>query len=236
MDKQGFINYLGKKIFYRLAYPKNYAKCKAILFIHGSEFSKSFQTIADRLKSEFICLVFAHLGSGKSEGKFENYSLQSRLEQSVFMFNFLKKRFNLNSGDLAVCGVSMGGHVAARLSEKEKFNYLILRAPASYRKDYENIKMIDGWLPWNMKEKKWPWKSSYSLEAISRFKGNLLLVKCGDDQIIPDEMVQKFFGQAKSAKSRELVTLEGAPHYLSQSPTHTFEFVKIIQKFIQSKS
>lgn len=215
MDKESYLNFRGKKIWYRLAYPNVNKKIPAILFIHGASFSTSFSFLIDELKKNFVCLFFAHLGCDKSDGNFEDYSLFSRLEQSIFVFNHLRSL--KIASDINVVGVSMGGHVAARLSEKENIKNLILRAPASYSKEYEKHKMNPnpGWLQWDKENKNWPWKPSYAFDAVSKFKGNLLIVKCEKDEIIPDKIIDEYYKQAMHVKSKRLEVLKGAKHYMS---------------------
>lgn len=235
MDKDSYLNFSGKKIWYRLAYPIEAKKYPSILFIHGSHFSTSFSFLIDQLKKDFVCLSFSHLGCGKSEGNFEEYSLYSRLKQSLFVLSYLKS-LNIASS-INVVGVSMGGHVAARLSEKENVEKLILRAPASYSKEYENHKMNPnpGWLPWDRKKKDWPWKPSYAFDAIEKFKGNLLIVKCEKDEIIPDKIIEEYYKKAVNARSKKLELLRGAKHYMSNQPELLFTFTSLIENFFKSR-
>ena len=230
MDKVSYLNFKDKKIWYRLAYPAKNKKYKAILFVHGSEFSSSFKYLIDNLKKYFICLSFAHLGCDKSEGYFEDYSLQSRLEQSLFVISYLKS-LNITT-DINIVGVSMGAHVAARLTKKEQIKNLILRAPASYSKDYENTNMNPGWLPWDMKEKDWPWKPSFAFDAIEKFTGNFLIVKCEKDEIIPDKILDEYYKKAIKTKTKSIKILKGAKHYMANQPELLSDFADLIRNFI----
>jgi esterase/lipase len=234
MDKESFLTFKGKRIWYRLASPKINKKYPALLFIHGSHFSTSFGLLINHLKRYFICFCFAHLGCYKSEGNFEDYSLESRLQQSQFALSYLKKMNGIRS--ITILGISMGGHVAARLTEDASIKNLILRAPASYRKDYETVRMKPGWLPWNKKNKDWPWKPSYALDAIHAFKGNLLVVECENDEIIPDKMVYEYYKEATNVKSKKFEILKHAPHVMSQDVKSRLRFQKLIENFVKKRA
>lgn len=233
MDRSFFLKFYGKKIHARLAYPDADKKYSAILFIHGAKANlDSFDLLINVLKNKYVCLAFDHLGCGKSEGLFEDYSLESRLNQALFALNYLKKIKNVDSKKIIVIGASMGAHVASRLSEKETISTLILRVPACYKKDYERKKMIRGWLPWDRKRKYWPWRPSLALEAISKFRGRLLVVKSEKDDIIPDKIINSYLKMATKVKEKKLVIMHNAPHKIPDSPLHMRRFLKIIQSFL----
>ena len=229
MDKVSFLDFKGKKIWYRLTAPSGNKKHHAILFIHGSHYSSSLSLLIDKLKKDFVCLTFAHLGCDKSGGKFEDYSLDSRLKQSLFVLDYLT---NLHIAlDITVVGASMGGHVAARLSQKVNIKNLILRAPASYRKDYEKQKMYPGWLPWDKNNKNWPFFPSFAFDAISQFKGNLLIVRCENDEIIPEKIIDEYYNKAVKAKTKKVELLKGAKHVMSDQPELLPTYTKMIADF-----
>lgn len=237
MDKTLYLSFQNKKIYARLAYPDDSKKYPGILFIHGAKNElalKNYSDIVEGLSKDFVFLAFNHLGNGKSEGNFEDYSLQSRVEQAMFMLSYLKKLPNVDKNKIAVIGSSMGGHVVSRLSGIEMFPYLILRAPASYRKDLEYKLMKQGWLSWDRERKYWPWKPSYAFEAIQKYKGNLLIIEHENDEIIPREIVDEYYKSAKNVRKKQLIILKGAPHKTSDLPGFSKEFTDAVIRFIRS--
>lgn len=233
MDQYACLPFGGQKIFTRLACPDLQKKYPTILFIHGSGSSLvSFTDLINRLKKEFVCLAFDHLGCGQSAGNFADYSLKSRYDQAKYLLTYWRKLKNVDQDQIAVLGSSMGGHVAARLAGTEPVKWLILRAPSAYRQDYEEVKMTPGWLPWDRETQTWPWQPSKALEAISTFNGSLLIVKSEKDEVIPDEVLKKYFQVATKTKVRKLVTIKDAPHKVSDKPLYNQEFFQTVYEFL----
>ncbi|MBI2029847.1 hypothetical protein HYT02_05505 [Candidatus Gottesmanbacteria bacterium] len=234
MDKYFYLSFRNKKIFVRLSQPNLRKKYPAILFIHGASSNlHSFDLLIDQLKNRFICLTFDHLGCGQSAERFSDLTLKSRFEQAQFMLSYLLKIKNIFIDKIIIVSTSMGAHIASRLTESGKIGYRILRAPASYQKDYENVKMTSGWLPWDKSNKQWPWKPSFALEAISKYNGNLLIVESEKDEIIPGEVINEYLKQAKKVKNKKLEVIKEAPHRISDKPQFNRKFLKIVVDFIQ---
>ncbi|OGK13068.1 hypothetical protein A3C98_03080 [Candidatus Roizmanbacteria bacterium RIFCSPHIGHO2_02_FULL_37_15] len=233
MDKYDYLNFHGQKIFYRLSFPYDNKKHPVIFFIHGARAkADSLNVIINELKDNFICLAFDHLGCGKSDGKFEDYTLRSRLDQAFFVLQYLKKVKNVDLKMITVVGASMGAHIASRLTEKNSFSTLILRAPACYRKDYENKKMVKDWIPWDREGKYWPWRPSLALDAIEKYNGRLLIVKSEKDEVIPDEIINNYLRIATKVKEKKLVVMQNAPHRISDKPIYQKKFASLIKRFI----
>src|SRR3990170_4767335 len=93
MNKSFFLSFRNKKIYCRLAYPDNKQKHPGILFIHGATNEGALANYSELIagfKKKFVFLIFNHLGCGKSQGSYEDYTVQSRLAQAIFMFDYLK--------------------------------------------------------------------------------------------------------------------------------------------------
>ncbi len=237
MTRYFYLPFHDKKIFIRLSQPNLRKKYPGILFIHGARSNlHSFDLLIDQLKNRFICLAFDHLGCGQSEGRFSDYTLNSRFEQAHFMLSYLRKIKNIFKDKIIIVGASMGAHIASRLTESGKIEYLVLRAPASYQKDYENIKMTPSWLPWDKSNKQWPWKPSHALEAISKFSGNLLIVKSENDEIIPEVIIDEYLKQAKKVKNKKLEIIKKAPHRISDKPSYNQKFSEIMREFLKLRN
>lgn len=236
MDKTDHVNFNGKKIYFRLAFPHSSNIYPGIIFLHGASNDQSladYSEIVQGLAKDFIFLIFNFLGCGKSEGEFKDYSLRDRLKQAKFMLDELLQLSNLDKQNITVIGSSMGAHVACRLTEFHPINNLILRAPACYSKDYEEVKMANEyWSPWEKERREWPWKPSFALDSLSKFENNLLIIQHEKDEIIPPRLIGEFYNAAGQAKKREIKVLRGAPHQTSDIPTLNEEFVKMVKDFI----
>src|SRR3990170_233594 len=116
------------------------------------------------------------------ENRVEDIPIRAKIKKIKSSWNKSKVKNN-DLKMITVVGASMGAHIASRLTEKNSFSTLILRAPACYRKDYENKKMVKDWIPWDRERKYWPWQPSFALDAIVKFTGRLLVVKGEEDEV-----------------------------------------------------
>ena len=70
-----------------------------------------------------------------------------------------------------------------------------------------------------------------SIQAISQFQGDLLIVTSEKDQIIPESIPEAYLSSAAQAKSKERITLIGAPHGLSGS-IYEAQFIEILKNWL----
>jgi esterase/lipase len=233
MEENFYLDFNNQKIFLRLTWPKNQGVFPALIFIHGSTSNHhSFDFLVENLKEKFVCLSFDHLGCGKSSGQFEEFTLEDRLEQAKFVLKFLLEKEFVGKENISFIGSSMGAHIACRLTEFFSPKNLILRAPACYRKDYERVKMIPKWLPWDKENKFWPQKPSLALESLRKFNGRLLIIESEKDEVIPKSLINDFFNTAVNVSQKKVEVIKNASHKISDKKQFLDEFLKLVREFL----
>ncbi|MDB5083920.1 MAG: alpha/beta hydrolase [Bacilli bacterium] len=80
---------------------------------------------------------FDFLGSGESDGKFEDMTLSKEIDEAHAILNFVQNDSRIDSNHITLIGFSMGGLVASAVAgeRKEEISKLILLAPAGNMSD-----------------------------------------------------------------------------------------------------
>lgn len=221
-----------------LFYPK-FIKNKnpGILFIHGWESSQQGYLHRARAIADLgaVGLTFSLRGHGQSDGKLEDFSRADHLQDVLTAYDFLVSQKGIDENKIGVVGTSYGGYLAAILSSKRKSRWLVLRAPALYQDEHFNAPtaMIEKGGRTYRQNKISPRKNK-ALQAISRFKGKLLIIKSENDEIIPEEMIQNYIQAVNLKHGWTLATIPGADHALTRVK-YKKEFIKILKNYFKNE-
>lgn len=238
------INFLvdGQKIKGTLIFPKEVrSNNPAVLFIHGwtsdeTGYIPRAQAVA---KHGAICLTFNLRGHGESEGSLENFSRKDHLKDVVAAYDFLAAQKNVDKDKIGVCGASYGGYLASMLSSKRKVKWLVLRAPALYKDDDFNIstaKLIRSEGIKVYRQRKIKPEDNLVLNAISKFKGDLLLVESEKDEDIPKQTIENYIQAVNPRANFDHKIIKGADHALTKKKWK-LRFIEILLEwfvFLQS--
>ncbi len=152
-----------------------------------------------------------HRGSGKSEGDLENSNLETRKEDLVSAFNYLKKNFNPSKTGLF--GSSMGGASCIYANEIINPNALVLTASPlsghSMGKAFSlNIKSLikESGLSENFFKK----NMDFDITEKTFNLKNVLVIHGDKDEIVPFENGEKLFSNSMSPK--KFLRIENANH------------------------
>lgn len=122
----------------------------AVLFLHGFqaqrvEAHRIFVKMARLLEEEGIASFrFDFRGCGESDGKMEEVTIKSQLEDALAAFSFLTSQHHIDHKKIAVLGMSLGGGIAALLASKEeRISSLTLWSPVADLMECLTIKMGD---------------------------------------------------------------------------------------------
>lgn len=113
-------------------------KLPAVILFHGFTGTKLephrlFLKISRALENiGFASFRFDFLGSGESDGNFEEMTVSGEIEEAHAILDFVKKDARIDSKKISVIGLSMGGLVASVLAgdRKNDIEKLVLMAPA----------------------------------------------------------------------------------------------------------
>jgi len=128
----------GKRMAGVLHLPAGRGRAPAVLMLHGftgnkSETHRLFVHAARRLAAAgFVALRFDFLGSGDSEGEFEQMTIRGEVEDALHALAFLREQRRVDHTRLGMLGFSLGGCVAAlSLPRAGDLRALVLWAPVS---------------------------------------------------------------------------------------------------------
>lgn len=196
-----------------LVYPLPKNGYFGVLCIHGSSKSSDnrFLVFQEFLaQNGYASLQFFCRGVGGSAGKYEEASLNNRLQDGLAALKFFRESGLVDPNNIAVLGVSMGGHVAVRLMEKEKkIKTLLLYCPAAYALAAENVPLNEAFT--KVITVKESWVNSPVWDILGKYKGTVLVAYGTKDIEIPDGVKERY---KQALKNGNYWTLEGGQHKL----------------------
>jgi uncharacterized protein len=200
-----------------------------VIFFHGFT--------GDRMESHWIfikcaralsgagiaSLRFDFYGSGESEGSFYEATLQSEIADARATVRFMQQQKSFDMGRLGLCGLSLGGCVAACTAHTARAKALVLWSAVAHPAILQDLSMELG-----KPSPDHPCAFEYDarvvsarfmedavkvdpLSAIRRFSKPTLILHPGNDSSVPQSHARDFF-QASQAKIKEKVIVPGADH------------------------
>lgn len=188
-----------------------------LLFLHGGgKATKERYTDLQEylLQSNYSSFAIDFHGVGESEGTFENSTLEQRLRDGQEAYQEFRKYVP----NIIIVGCSMGGHIAARLTELIDASGLILLYAAAYGKEAEDKLLNQTFTDVLRKENSW--QDSPALLAVKNYTKSTLVMYGEHDTIVQKEVQNAY--KAVLNKKGKFVTLPHASH-LFLSPTNQKE-------------
>lgn len=201
--------------------PEGKGPFPAVIFFHGLGSSKrNYIPMAETLGNQgIVAVAFDFRPSPLDQTPLEIINDGKKVLDFLLSQNVDKKRIGMQ-------GTSFGAYVAVKLLRDYDFvKSVVLRVPAALSDKDLNIKLsarIAGYF-----ENRENWIESSVYDNISKFAGQLLVIRSEMDQQIPKECVNKYYDVAVSTKERKLYVQKNAGHELSNNPAGLKEFQKI---------
>lgn len=120
------------------------------------------------------------------------------------------KELGRPEGSLTIIGTSMGAYLAALLVPELEPSGLVLFCPVAYPQEAMDLKLDDDFP--TKARRLGPDASSPAFQALSNFKGKLLIVAAGKDTVAPRNMTNLYAEKAPLAKSKKIIWLEESEH------------------------
>ncbi|MCX7994111.1 MAG: alpha/beta fold hydrolase [Fimbriimonadales bacterium] len=235
----------GKRMASVLHLPEGRGRAPAVLMCHGftghkAESHRLFVHTARRLAQEgFAVLRFDFLGSGDSEGLFEEMTIRGEVDDALNALNFLREQPRVEGSRIAMLGFSLGGCVVA-LSQPRAgvLKTLVLWAPVSNPLRWmpptgvpDKPQNRGGFLVGVNFYRELP--ALKPLESVRGYKGSVLVLHGSADQaVLPDE--GRAYERAFTSASRfEFRLIEGADHTFTQ-PEHERALIGQTTEWLQS--
>lgn len=200
-------------------------KYPAILFIHGwtSERGRSFQYVKSLANLGYICMLFDMRGHGTSEGNINTATTKEFFDDVLAAYDFLTKIQGVDKENISAVGSSFGGFLVTLLTTKRNVKRLVMRVPADYpNSDFEKSKVETSGgedpavFTWRNQPRK-P-KETFGLEAISNFKGEVLIIESEKDDVIPHQTIENYIKAMKDKSKLTHVVMKNAPHSIKEGP------------------
>jgi len=235
MEKPVVFKNCGEQIIGILHIPeKRHKKTPGILLCHGLTGQKSgshfiLTKLARKLcEKNIVVLRFDFRGSGDSEGKFENMTLETEMSDGEKALNFLCKQPQVNKEKIGILGLSMGTITAVYLSSKNpNVKALCLWSPLAYPSLARNKVLTK-----KMKEKIAKTGKAYTpgghylgknffknlseikpLKFAEKFTGAVLIIHARDDITLPLNHPLAYFKYFhRETSSCEMIILENGGH------------------------
>lgn len=206
-----------------------------VILVHGMRSSnKGYIPIAQELaRNGIVGLAINLRGHGSSQGDFDKLTVNDGLSDALNAYDFLLSQ-GVDPTRVGFCGASLGSAIGVLLSKRREIKSMVLRAPATYTEElmetvYPNIMLEEVRIFPKMTEL----EKTPPYEAISNFKGNLLVVASGEDEVIPPQISNGYITAAKQAKIKELLTIKDATHALI-NPEWRVEFIIDLMRWFKT--
>lgn len=210
---------------------------EGVLFIHGWRSSKeSPRVFAETLATiGYTSLTFDLRGMGVSEGDASVLSRADFLKDCIAAYDALVTWGGV--GSVSVVGSSFGSYMACLLTGSRPIKRLVLRVPANYPNEgYDTCQAVlsDRLDAVGLAAER-PVGSTYALDLLRAFSGQVLIVQSGNDKIIHPETVKSFADAVANKSNLAYRVMQDAPHSLSASPELVKEYADILMDWFSSK-
>ncbi|MGH7866913.1 MAG: alpha/beta hydrolase family protein [Candidatus Dormibacteraceae bacterium] len=188
-----------------------------IFFIHGWRSRQdSPRGYAESLTTEgFTCLTFDLRGMGESDGDIQLLSRRDYLDDCLTAYDTLASTPGVT--EMSVVGSSFGAYMACIVTAYRNVFSLVLRVPANYpNEDFDKPQVrhsdaLDA-ERWRTQERQH--SDSYSLAALHRYPGKVLIVESEKDEIVHHSTVESFMRSVPNKIDVTHVIMRDAPHSL----------------------
>jgi uncharacterized protein len=223
-----FLNRKGKRLRGVIHRPGASARrAPGVVFFHGFT--------GDRMESHWIfvkcaralaqagiaSMRFDFYGSGESDGAFREVTLHSEIADAKSALEFFRKQKGIDAKRLGLCGLSMGGAVAASVAKWAKANALVLWSALAHPKELRDIaEHATRLLPNGNREYSGHEVSTRFLDGVDRvqpvkairgFRAPTLIIHPEKDEHLPLHHPEDFYC-ACGAVIKEKVIIPGADH------------------------
>lgn len=150
-------------------------------------------------------LCFDFSGHGKSTGDMQQATLSVRKQEGHAAAAFLDPQ-----ASPVIIGTSMGGYIAALLAPVLNPQSLILFCPAAYPDEAMELKFGENFAA--IAKRPGAYLHSPAFHALKSYRGKLLIIAAGKDELIPKEVPGLYAESAPLAGTKKLLWMDDSDH------------------------
>ncbi len=207
-------------------------KVPAVMNLHGFGGNKcGYKNLhvqqARALEANGVAFVrFDFYGNGESDGEFENMTFTSLMEDAEDIYNWVLEQEWVDKDQVILMGHSMGGYVASTMAPRLKPAKLILQAPgaAMWIGGLERVQAMEEQGIFSADVEGLCFSTTFNktmhpyepFAAAKGYEGPVLLIKGSEDQMVYEEICQKYMDVYGENCTFTLV--EGGNHNFTSIP------------------
>lgn len=199
----------------------------------GASSSEKFEALNQLVAAHgFSIIGLDFLSHGKSSGSTQENSLALRNRHALMAINYWAPE----SASLIICGSSMSGHTALRISKalRGRVTKLCLLQPAVYAAEAENVQFGPKFTKILRTDRSW--ENSLALKNARSFTGDSAIFIGSEDAVIPKEVTKELANALKvNSSSFQLNLFNGVAHEIpTWLPTNEDAKERLIRFLLQS--
>lgn len=209
---------LGQALGAILAVPSK--QVPALLMVHGWDSSQNhYQARAEDFAAlGFVCLTFDLRGHGDDDAQSDTVNRADNMQDVLAAYDKLAAHPDVDACSIGMIGTSYGGYLAALATSSRAVRWLALRVPALYEDDEWTLPKAklnrDELMAYRRQIN--PFQGNRALSACAAFRGDVLIVGSGADDVVPPPTMKSYVRSFESATSLTYRTIAGADHELSE--------------------
>ncbi len=238
ISNEAFVEFRNRKgkmlrgMIHRPAAGKRRTGAPGVVFFHGFT--------GDRMESHWIfikcaralaragiaSLRFDFFGSGESEGEFREVTVTGEIADAGDAVRFFRRQPGIDATRVGLCGLSLGGLVAAASAHPARAKALVLWSAVARpgllrslaRTRSRALAGRKGFVEYDARQVSPRFFASLAaadpLKAVARYRQPTLIIQPEKDQSVPASHADDFF-LASAAPHKELIIVAGADHTFS---------------------
>ena len=191
-----------------------------VLFVHGWRGDQTQYLARAREIAALgcICLTFSLRGHAETEHKCQSITREDSLHDVIAAYDVLAGVRGVDKSAIAVIGSSYGGYMAALLTTHRPVRWLGLRVPALYQDEDWRVpkQQLDRDKLAAYRRGKVRPDDNAALRACKTFSGDVLIVQCEHDDVVPPPVIANYRAACADARSLTFRMIDGADHGLSR--------------------